>query len=533
LGAIAAIAALSALAPGVAAAGTITPTDGVDEYGTIPGHCSLREAIQAAQTAGSFNGCTISGGDSNADTIQLIPATTYTLSLTGGNEDANATGDLDIVGQAGTDDQLGITTTAAGRATIDANGLDRAFDVGPGLYPIAYMSSFGLANVEIKGGAGVSDGGAVKVADATFFSLANSYIHDNAADAAGAIHVPVNTVIADSRIEGNTADAFGGIWTEGDLTISGTTVAGNHALNGPGGGIGIGSPFVDVSLTNSTVTGNDASTDGGGIYSQADPANPPPTGPGSLTIASSTVAGNHADADSNGSGNGGGIFMQGTASSTTRNSIFGDNTDFGGQAPDCSGSLTSQGYNLFESILGCTVTLNNDVIGDPKLGPAFIDPVGVPVPVLPLLPGSPAINAANPGPADNSPPHCPTADQRADSRGSAFVDGCDIGAFEYQAHDTDSDQYPDDADNCPNVLNPTQANAKGGTAAGDACEDQDSDGVLDAADNCATQAGPASNAGCPLPVQTGQRAAALKKCKKKKKAAARKKCKKKALKLPV
>lgn len=56
--------------------------------------------------------------------------------------------------------------------------------------------------------------------------------------------------------------------------------------------------------------------------------------------------------------------------------------------------------------------------------------------------------------------------------------------------DSDGDGLVDGADNCPAVANRDQANAKGGGAAGDACEDQDSDGLVDAGDNCLTAPNP-------------------------------------------
>jgi Ca2+-binding RTX toxin-like protein len=71
--------------------------------------------------------------------------------------------------------------------------------------------------------------------------------------------------------------------------------------------------------------------------------------------------------------------------------------------------------------------------------------------------------------------------------------------------------------------------------------DTDGDGVVDFLDGCPTQSGTSN--GCPVSTPppppststgpTGQRAAALKKCKKKKSAQARTKCKKKAKRLPV
>lgn len=59
---------------------------------------------------------------------------------------------------------------------------------------------------------------------------------------------------------------------------------------------------------------------------------------------------------------------------------------------------------------------------------------------------------------------------------------------DYQDVDSDGDGVLDAADDCPTVSNSTQADTKGGTSAGDACEGQDSDGVVDATDNCLTTA---------------------------------------------
>src|SRR4051794_8452232 len=84
----------SLLAPQVYAAGIGVNTT-VDEFGT-GANCSLREAIQAANTDAAFGGCSAGSG---TDTIN-VPAGTYTLTIPNGgstNEDANATGDLDVL----------------------------------------------------------------------------------------------------------------------------------------------------------------------------------------------------------------------------------------------------------------------------------------------------------------------------------------------------------------------------------------------------------------------------------------------------
>ncbi|MEC8022737.1 MAG: CSLREA domain-containing protein, partial [Myxococcota bacterium] len=84
------VASALAYAPHMATAATITVTTLEDEMDT-DGNCSLREAIQAANTDSVVDTCAAGSG---ADTIQL-PAGTITISLTNvsGNEASNQTGD--------------------------------------------------------------------------------------------------------------------------------------------------------------------------------------------------------------------------------------------------------------------------------------------------------------------------------------------------------------------------------------------------------------------------------------------------------
>ena len=106
-----------------AAAQTIRVTTTQDTVAN-DGHCSLREALDSAATdtpSGSAAGeC---AGGAGADTIVLGPGR-FALSRTGAGEDANVTGDLDVVGGSVTVVGAGATSTK-----IDANHLDRAFDV--------------------------------------------------------------------------------------------------------------------------------------------------------------------------------------------------------------------------------------------------------------------------------------------------------------------------------------------------------------------------------------------------------------------
>jgi CSLREA domain-containing protein len=117
---VGAASALSLTGGGPAHAATITVNTTNDELNS-DGDCSLREAIQAANTDATVDACTTGSG---ADTITL-PAGTYTLSLAGASEDANATGDLDITSV------ITIDGADAASTTIDGGGLDRVLDVRP------------------------------------------------------------------------------------------------------------------------------------------------------------------------------------------------------------------------------------------------------------------------------------------------------------------------------------------------------------------------------------------------------------------
>ncbi|MDO8494862.1 MAG: CSLREA domain-containing protein, partial [Deltaproteobacteria bacterium] len=79
-----------------AQAATIYVETTADEYNTTGtgNRCSLREAIQAANTDTAFGGCTTGSG---GDIIQLASATyTLTRPRVGVGENANIDGDLDI-----------------------------------------------------------------------------------------------------------------------------------------------------------------------------------------------------------------------------------------------------------------------------------------------------------------------------------------------------------------------------------------------------------------------------------------------------
>jgi CSLREA domain-containing protein len=124
-------------------AATITVNTTADEF-NAGSDCSLREAIQSANTNTAFGGCTTGSG---ADTI-LIPAGTYTVTRAG-LDDLNVSGDFDITSP------ITIQKAGAGTVTINGNGIDRVFQLLGG--------SLTLEGLTVTGGnpQGVIGGGIV------------------------------------------------------------------------------------------------------------------------------------------------------------------------------------------------------------------------------------------------------------------------------------------------------------------------------------------------------------------------------------
>ena len=176
-------------------------------------------------------------------------------------------------------------------------------------------------------------------------------------------------------------------------------------------------------VTNSTISGNSATTDGGGITAEA----------GAISLNNLTIAHNSADSDGDGTGDGGGL-AGADAFVSIGNTIVAHNVDTGGQAPDCTGRIDSRGYNLIENGTHCVwVGGPADITGrDPRLGSLANN--GATTPTHALLPGSPAIDSGHPAAPGSGGDACEANDQRGISRpqdGNADgVARCDIGAFE-------------------------------------------------------------------------------------------------------
>ena len=196
--------------------------------------------------------------------------------------------------------------------------------------------------------------------------------------------------------------------TTANVKFSKLTIRNGHGNYG-GGIYSVGT----LTINNSTISGNSASFGGGGIELSHG---------ASATINNSTITANTVF-----SYDGGGIVSYDIASATFQNSILANNT--GG---NCSGTTISTGYNL-SSDGTCSFNGAGDMNNtDARLG--TLGNQGGPTQTIPLLEGSPAMDAGNPNGCTDGKGHLLRIDQRGYPRPDKEDNtGCDMGAYERQS----------------------------------------------------------------------------------------------------
>jgi subtilisin-like proprotein convertase family protein len=270
-----------------------------------------------------------------------------------------------------------------------------------------------------------------------FLTISDSQIANNRSTSrGGGIANELTLTLLNSEVSGNTSSSSGGgIHTDSPqtfpLTIERSSIFQNSS-RAQGGGLSVFNG--DIHITNSTFSGNQTDSQGGGI---ADCAGITPN----YTVVNSTFLDNRAVFG------GGGIHTCGNA--TVLNTIIASNSSSSSASPDIDGSLglvVSSGHNLVgvADPAGRFVHGDNgNLVGiDPLLEPLGVYGQGTRLHVP--RPGSPLIDAG-----DNE--GSPSIDQRGFPRSKDGVQRVDIGAAEIylgeisgtKYHDLNGNQVPD------------------------------------------------------------------------------------------
>jgi hypothetical protein len=304
-----------------------------------------------------------------------------------------------------------IDGSAASGLTLSGNNADRVFIVNAGTTAVVkhltVTDGFGfqlaggilnngsltLDHVAVTGNTMTTNagdfwqgGGGIYNGDGATLNLVDSSVTNNqAAWDGGGVYSFFNTTttIVRSTISGNVSNNVGGaIRSLGDMTITNSTLSGNRSTGWHGGAIF--QTDGDITITNSTIANNIApdyapstffiGQFGGGFV---------PT----LTLTNTIVTGNQWYACEK--------FASGTV-----------------------GNVVSGGNNLVQDD-SCNPVASDLIGANAQLGPLAGN--GGPTQTHALLPGSPAIDAANDA-------LCPATDQRGTTRPQGGH--CDIGAYE-------------------------------------------------------------------------------------------------------
>lgn len=301
------------------------PGDGACE--TAPGNqvCTLRAAIQETNAL------------TGTDTI-VLPAGTYTLTIPGSDEDAAATGDLDIT------DSLAIAGAGAAMTIIAGSGIDRVLHVS-GSAEISGVTIAGGATDSIPGGGGILNEGSLALIDSTVTGNRVSSVNLGG----GGIYnlgtlIMTNTVVISNTADGAGGNSGGGIYNAGTLIVTGGSVSDNVSVAMGAGMLNHGS----ASLAGVTIADNRVSscTSGGGIVNSWG---------GTLSIANSAVISN------TGGIWGGGIYLDHSGATIITNTLISGNHTY--CAGSAGGGVMILGFGNVVTVVSSTIAYNSAADG--------------------------------------------------------------------------------------------------------------------------------------------------------------------------
>jgi hypothetical protein len=407
-----------------ASAATITVTTTIDNFTPGDRSISLREAIASINAGNDLGDPDITaqnpGTYASNDTITFasavfpfdtpetifVAASPFELTFTGGPTTIDGTGH---------------------KVILDGSGLMSIFVVDPSVE--ATLIALTMQNGASPEGGAILNFGTLTVANSTLDGN-SGFFEGGAIDNLNAL------TVTNSTFTNNTASIGGAIATStGPMTVTGSTFVGNTAaqpartlaprqsspirptdgFTNAGGAIFICS-CASAEIANSTFSRNAATSVGGAILDE-----------GNLTLTNVTISGNSAN-------NGGGVLVDGGSGGTliARNALIAGNilSGSGGTSPDVNGPVDSASANnligVGDGSTGLTNSANGNLVGTGAAPIAsLLGALGNysgSTQTIPLLPGSPAIDAGTNG----------TSIPATDQRGKPRVGAPDIGAFESQ-----------------------------------------------------------------------------------------------------
>lgn len=343
----------------------------------------------AVRAAGVVSNCNDSGARSLRDAIATAPGATTVTFQPGLNCSGTGAGPITLTSGTLT---IGTNPTIDGTGatiTVDGNNAVTVFVVNSGVTANLVALTIQHGDATSGGGGGIQNAGTLTVTNSTLsHNLATNMAPGPNNGRGGAIVNGGTLTVVNSTLSSNwvlTASySYGGaIYNAGMLTVTGSTFSGNNASTtgglityGDGGGIYNTGAAI---LTNSTFNGNgvaggsECCAEGGGIFNS-----------GGLALTNVTLSGNTAET-------GGGI------NTSTAVSLTGTIVANSGSGADlfvtASGSFTGN-HNLVDDSTFNLLSGSNNIVANPQLGPLGNN--GGPTQTIPLLPGSPAIDAGGP-----------------------------------------------------------------------------------------------------------------------------------------
>ncbi|MBL9159095.1 MAG: filamentous hemagglutinin N-terminal domain-containing protein [Verrucomicrobiales bacterium] len=285
---------------------------------------------------------------------------------------------------------FGVMSISAGTVTLDGLTLQRGRAISAG-------------GLRVSGGANVTIRNSAITANASTNSSGSGEFGGGVLTAAG------TTISIDrSTISNNTARYGAGVDHYGVLTITNSTISGNVASSS-GGGAYI-NPGASLSITNSTVANNRSSGVGTGLDNDG----------GTLIVRRTTVVGNVG-------ATGGGIYSGGGTFTMGHSLVVGNTASLGPDMRVVGGTVTSEGYNILGSISGFTPNGTTDVtytgaladIVQTSAGAVVLADNGGPTQTVALVHGSAAYLTGGPNPGG-------LLDQRGRLRGANIS----VGAYD-------------------------------------------------------------------------------------------------------